>query len=456
MYNQIINNIHTYYDSGVTRQYEFRKKNLNILGKALEKWEDHLSQALYQDLHKSAAEVYLTEIGFVQAEIKFAVKNLAGWMRPKQVSSPLMTFPSSSKILHDPWGVTLIIAPWNYPLQLLLGPLVAAIAGGNCAVLKPSELAPHTAAALKKMVQDTFDPQYICIVEGEGATVVPQLINENKFDHVFFTGSVPVGKQIAILTASKLIPTVLELGGKSPCIVDKDADLKVAARRICWGKFTNAGQTCVAPDYLLVHESKKDELVALMKQTICEFYTATPKTSPDYGRIITDKRFDKLASYLLQGNIVCGGGHDRQELYIAPTLMDGISAGQPVMKEEIFGPILPIHTFATHDEAIGKINEHPDPLALYLFTTNKQIINRYEGQLSFGGGCVNNTLMHLGNPHLPFGGVGNSGIGSYHGKYGFDTYTRPKAILKTSTFPDPVLKYPPYEKKNRLLKWLLG
>jgi len=446
--------MHQYYDNGETRSYDFRKKQLILLGRALDRWVGELSQAMYQDLHKSAAEIYLTETGFVQAEIKYALSNLSSWMKPVKVSSPLMTFCSSSKVISDPWGVALIIAPWNYPLQLLLGPLVGAIAGGNCAVLKPSELAPHTSAVLAKLIKDTFDARYITVVEGDGATIIPQLINNSHFDHVFFTGSVSVGKKVASLTAAKLIPTVLELGGKSPCIVDRDVDISVAAKRICWGKFTNAGQTCVAPDYVLVHESRKDELVELMKRYLDGFYGGDPYRSPDYGRIISDKRFDQLVSYLSQGNVLCGGEYVREDRYIAPTLIDNVDGAHPVMQEEIFGPILPILTFKEHEDAIQTIKGHLDPLALYLFTTNEKLMQFYEDRVSFGGGCINNTLMHLGNPKLPFGGVGNSGMGQYHGKYSYQAYTRPKAILHTAAFPDLAIKYPPYKKSLPFLKWM--
>ncbi len=450
-----VDSMRRYYKSGATRSYDFRKKQLTLLSRALDKWVGELSQALYSDLHKSAAEVYLTETSFVQAEIRYAIGHLASWMKPEKVSGPLMSFPSSSKVVHDPWGVALIIAPWNYPLQLLLGPLVGAIAGGNCAVLKPSELAPHTSAVLKRLIESTFDEQYIKVVEGEGATIIPQLINNSHFDHVFFTGSVPVGKQVAALTAARLIPTVLELGGKSPCIVDKEVDIAVAARRICWGKFTNAGQTCVAPDHVLVHESRKDELVGFMKKYLNEFYSADPQHSPDYGRIITDKRFNTLVSYLPQGNILYGGQHQSADRYIAPTLMDGVDLQQPVMQEEIFGPILPVISFKEHDEAMHIINENPCPLALYLFTANKKLMQLYEDNVAFGGGCINNTLMHLGNPKLPFGGVGNSGMGQYHGKYGYQAYTRPKAIMRSGVYPDASIKYPPYKKHLNLLKWII-
>jgi len=454
--SQQLQQLRTFYNSGATRTYDFRKQQLVKLQKAIRNHEAQLLDALQKDLHKSAAEGMLTEISFTLTEISYALKHLQGWMKPANVPSPFLSFPSSSKMLRDPWGVALIIAPWNYPVQLLLGPLVGAVAAGNCCVLKPSELAPATSVALKKLLEATFEPSFICVAEGDGAEVVPALINGFRFDHIFYTGGVVVGKEIAKMAAEQLIPTVLELGGKSPCVVDKDVDIDVAAKRIVWGKFINAGQTCVAPDYVLVHESRKEELVQLMQKNMQGFYGNDPKASPDYGRIINDKRFKKLVTYLSQGNVIEGGQYDVEDKYIAPTLMDGIAPEQPVMTEEIFGPILPIYTYKDHNEALTFIGRNPDPLAFYLFTKNNKVIAKYEEQLAFGGGCINNTLMHLANPELPFGGVATSGIGSYHGKFGFDTFTRNKSVLQTGTWIDPSMKYPPYTKKKMgLLKWFL-
>jgi len=440
-----------YFNSRATTGYEFRRQQLQTLKKAVEKYEAVITGALYKDLHKSPEESFVTEIGFVYAEISHTLKNLKSWMKPTSVSSPLVVFPSSSKIIREPLGVCLIIAPWNYPFQLLIAPLIGAIAGGNCAVLKPSEFTVNTAQVVEEMISEFFDKQFICVVQGDGTVVVPQMMNENGFDHVFFTGSIPVGREIAKMAATKLTPTTLELGGKSPCIVDEDVDIKVAAKRITWGKFTNAGQTCVAPDYLLVHEKRKHELIELIQENVTTFYTDNPFTSPDYGRIINERRLDKLATYLQDGKIISGGKIIKDQLYLSPTLLDEVSLEAPVMKEEIFGPILPIHTFKNHDEALNIIHQNPHPLSLYFFGNNRQTEKLYIENVAFGGGCINNTLVHLANADLPFGGVGNSGVGAYHGKFSFDTFTRTKAVLKTATWLDPSIKYPPYKGK---LKWL--
>jgi len=442
-----------YFFSGATAGYAFRKEKLQLLKKAVQKYEQRIMDALYKDLHKSPEESFTTEIGFVYSEISHTFKNLKNWMTRSSVSTPMFLFPSSSSIIRDPLGVCLIIAPWNYPMQLLIAPLIGAIAGGNCAILKPSEMAANTSEVMSEMIADTFDKNYITVVEGDGAVVVPQIMKENRLDHVFFTGSIAVGRQIAMLAAEKLVPVTLELGGKSPCIVDEDADIKVSAKRIVWGKFTNAGQTCVAPDYLLVHEKKKDELVGEMQKSIKDFYGEDLMRSHDYGRIINERRFEKLESYLQQGDIITGGKTDKAELYFSPTLMHNISTEATMMKEEIFGPILPIITYQKQEEALQVINRNANPLSLYYFGNNKTREQFFVDNIQFGGGCINNTLVHLANADLPFGGVGNSGVGTYHGKFTFDTFTRTKAVLKTATWLDPSVKYPPYKGKLRIFKW---
>ncbi len=425
------------------------------LKEALKKNEEAIMDALYKDLHRSFTETYTTEIGFLYAEINFILKHLKSWMKVASKPTPLVLFPSSSKIIHEPLGVVLIIGPWNYPLQLLLAPLAGAIAGGNCAVLKPSELTQHTNAVIKKMISETFSKEYITIVEGEGAEVVPQLMNENRFDHVFFTGSITVGKEIAKLAAEKLIQTTLELGGKSPCIVDKEVNIKVAAQRIIWGKFTNAGQTCVAPDYLLIHEKRKDELLDAMQNSVKKFYGEEPKLSSDYARIINTKRFDILENYLHQGEIITGGMTDRDELYISPTIIENVSEQQPLMQEEIFGPILPVITYTEKEEVLQEIRKHSQPLSLYVFSEDTAMQKFYTENISFGGGCINNTLVHLANSDLPFGGIGNSGNGTYHGSFSFHTFTRTKPVLKTATWFDPAVKYPPYTGKMKFFRKLM-
>ncbi len=443
----------SFFNSGATADYGFRKQQLLALKQAVQRNESAIMQALYNDLHKSAEEAYTTEIGFIYAEISHTLKHLQRWMKPQKVGTPLALQPSKSYILKEPLGICLLVAPWNYPFQLLLAPLIGAIAGGNCAVLKPSEIAVHTSQLVVEMIGECFDRKYVAVVEGNGAVVVPKLLQMNRFDHVFFTGSTQAGKSVALLAAEKFTATTLELGGKSPCIVDEDADIEVAAKRITWGKFTNAGQTCVAPDYVLVHEKNKQQLVAEIQKSIAHFYGSDPALSQDYGRIVSDRRLQKLQEYLSQGQVISGGEVKAPERYFAPTLMDNITAGAPVMEEEIFGPILPILSYKTTDAALQQVNLHPNPLALYYFGNDKESERRFTRQVAFGGGCINNTLMHLGNPALPFGGVGSSGIGAYHGRFSFDTYTRQKAILKTSTWFDPAIKYPPYKGKLGLLRW---
>ncbi len=448
-------NMQGLFSARVTIPYAFRKAQLLQLKKAIQSNEAAILQALYQDLHKSAEEAFATEIGFIYKEINYAISNLKQWMEVDHVSTPFMLFPSSSKVIREPWGICLIIAPWNYPFQLLMAPLIGAVAGGNTALLKPSEMTPHTAAVVEKMMIENFDPNYISVVVGNGAEVVPKLMDEYRFDHIFFTGSTAVGRQIAMMAAEKLVPVSLELGGKSPCIVDKDANLSISAKRIAWGKFTNAGQTCVAPDYLLVHSSVKAKLVSLIQKNIEHFYGKEPHLSAEYGRIVNQNRVHKLESYFAEGNIICGGNTLPEQLYVAPTLMDNIKPDAAIMKEEIFGPILPIITFENVNDAVLIIRKNPNPLSLYYFGNNRKAEKIFTEHIAFGGGCINNTLVHLANEALPFGGVGNSGLGNYHGKFSFDAFTRPKSVLKSGTWIDPAIKYPPYKGKLKILKWLM-
>ena len=443
-----------YFESGATRPLAFRKEQLKKLRKALHKYEGEIAVALYSDLGKSAEESYGTETGLVHAEITAALKNLRDWTDPEDAGTNLVNLPSESKIYRDPLGVVLIIAPWNYPLQLVLIPLVGAIAGGNTAVLKPSEVASATAAVTEKIVVETFSSQHVKVVTGDGAVVVPEIMKSFRFDHVFYTGSVSVGKIIYKLAAEQLVPVTLELGGKSPAIVEKDANLSVAARRIVLGKFLNAGQTCIAPDYVLVHNDVKETFLARLKETITAFYTSDPASSHDYGKIINEKRFDTLTKYLEGANIILGGNFNREELFIEPTVVDGvIDAENPLWKEEIFGPILPVIGFQNYEEAKSLVERNPNPLAFYLFTSSDTTEKKWINEVAFGGGCVNNTAWHFANHHLPFGGVGNSGIGAYHGKNTFDTFTRAKPVMKTATWFDPRIKYPPFKGKLKMFKW---
>lgn len=452
--SKIINDQRAYFNSGATQSYEFRIQQLKKLKQAIRNHEQQLFDALKTDLNKHEFESYGTEVGLVYEELNVAISKLKKWMRPERKGSPLALFPSTSYLYKDPLGCVLIIAPWNYPFQLLINPLVGAIAGGNCAILKPSELAPATASVIEKIISETFPASYIATVQGEGHEVIPEMMQNHRFDLVFFTGSIPVGYSIAEMAAKKLTPVVLELGGKSPCVVDKDVDLIHAANRIVWGKFTNAGQTCVAPDYLLVHNSQKEQLIELIKSKIREFYSENPQNA-DFGRIINNKRFNTLKNYLSEGNIIYGGKTNEKELFIEPTLMTNVSLDAALMKEEIFGPILPIIGFDTHEEAMKIIAHNPNPLSFYLFSDNSSTKEFYTKNLAFGGGCINNTLVHLANSNIPFGGVGNSGMGHYHGKFSFDTFTRIKSVVKTGTWFDSGLYYAPFKEKIKLARMFL-
>lgn len=439
-----------FYACGATRSFAFRKRQLLLLREALLKYDSRINDALFADLKKSPEEAYATETGMVLTEIRVALKNLHRWMKPAGARTNLLNLPSSAKIYRDPLGVVLIIAPWNYPLQLLLVPLVGAIAGGNCVVLKPSEMAPAIAAVLDTIIRETFSPDYVRLIQGEGAEVVPALMGSIRFDHIFYTGSAAVGRVVYQLAAKDLVPVTLELGGKSPAVVESDADLSSTVRRIALGKFTNAGQTCVAPDYVLVHASVKERFMEKLKETIREFFGETALESYSYGRIINEKRFDKLAGYLKEGRIFIGGDCRRSELFIAPTVMEDVPLQSALMTEEIFGPILPVYSFGSTEEALEIIRRNADPLAFYVFTSDARKERKWMESLAFGGGCVNNTLWHVANHHLPFGGIGGSGIGAYHGRHSFDTFTHSKPVMRTPTWFDPGIKYPPFKGK---IKW---
>ncbi len=450
-----LQNIRDNFESGATRTYNFRKQQLLALKKAVQQNEQAINEALYADLKKNPEETYISETGLVYAEITVTLKNLHTWMQPQRVGTDLANLPSSSKIYRDPLGVVLIIAPWNYPVQLSLIPLVGAIAGGNCAVIKPSEFTPATAAIMQKILDEIYSPNYIYMVQGDGAEIVPAMMEHFRFDHVFYTGSPQVGKAIYKMAAENLVPVTLELGGKSPAIVEADANIAIAAKRITMGKFLNAGQTCIAPDYILVHQSVKDALMGNIKKSIVNFYGEDPATGYEYGKIINGKRFDKLVSYLKDGNILVGGQHDREKLFIAPTVMDRIKPGAPLMQEEIFGPLLPVISFADTKEAMQIVKQHANPLAFYLFTSSKKTEQQWINSVPFGGGCINNADVHFTNYHLPFGGVGNSGMGAYHGKFTFDTFTRLKPLMKTPVWFNPALKYPPFKGKLKFFKWFI-
>jgi aldehyde dehydrogenase (NAD+) len=444
-----------YFNSGATRSYAFRKAQLQQLKAAVLRHEDALYAALDADLKKSREESWITEIGFVTAELNATLKHLKQWMQPERAGTNLVNLPSSSWLLREPLGVTLIIGPWNYPLQLLFTPLVGAIAAGNCVVLKPSEFASATEKVMGQIIAETFAPEYVLYVPGDGATVIPAMMNHFTFDHVFYTGSTAVGKLIYKMAAERLVPVTLELGGKSPCVVESDAKISTAARRIAVTKFSNAGQMCVAPDYLLVHASQKEALIAALKTTLQSFYGDKAEDCYNYGKLINEKQFDRVAAYLSQGNILYGGRTDKSRLFIEPTLLEVASTDAPVMKEEIFGPVLPILTFNTKEEALGIIAQNPNPLAFYIFTSSSTKEKDWLNSVAFGGGCVNNASWHLTNHHLPFGGRGFSGTGHYHGRYSFNTFSHAKAVMKTPTWFDPAIKYPPFKGKLRLFKWVI-
>ncbi|HFJ4779567.1 TPA: aldehyde dehydrogenase [Staphylococcus aureus] len=441
-----------FFNTQQTKDISFRKDQLKKLSKAIKSYESDILEALYTDLGKNKVEAYATEIGITLKSIKNARKELKNWTKTKNVDTPLYLFPTKSYIKKEPYGTVLIIAPFNYPFQLVFEPLIGAIAAGNTAIIKPSELTPNFARVIKRLINETFDANYIEVIEG-GIEETQTLIHL-PFDYVFFTGSENVGKIVYQAASENLVPVTLEMGGKSPVIVDETANIKVASERICFGKFTNAGQTCVAPDYILVHESVKDDLITALSKTLREFYGQNIQQSPDYGRIVNLKHYHRLTSLLNseQMNIVFGGHSDEDERYIEPTLLDHVTSDSAIMQEEIFGPILPILTYQSLDEAIAFIHQRPKPLSLYLFSEDENATQRVINDLSFGGGAINDTLMHLANPKLPFGGVGASGMGRYHGKYSFDTFTHEKSYIFKSTRLESGVHLPPYKGKFKYIK----
>ena len=440
---KLLDNQKKYFDDGQTKDIAFRKDRLQDLYTILHDNEKKILGALKQDLSKSAYEGYMTEFGLTLHEIRLVLKKLPRWAKPRRVRTHWLQLPASSAIYPEPYGISLIISPWNYPCLLTMAPLIGSMAAGNCSVIKPSEYTPYTSAVIAEIISSRFDSAYIAVVEGDAQTS-RELLAE-PFDYIFFTGSPGVGKIVMAAAARHLTPVTLELGGKSPCIIDHGVDLDRTARRIVSGKFINAGQTCIAPDYLLVHQALKAGLIKRLQHYIRHFYGDDPGHSPDYPRIVNEKHFDRLEQFLSSGNIICGGQTDRRDLYIAPTLLDGISWEDPVMQEEIFGPLLPVMTYDDLSEAVLKIKKLPRPLALYLFSNNRQNTQRVLGEISFGGGCINDTLLHFANPHLPFGGVGSSGIGSYHGKASFETFSHKKSVLKKPLRIDTPLRYPPFK-----------
>ncbi len=442
-----------FWDAGTTRPIAFRLNALRTLQAEIVNREAQIMDALKQDLGKAAFESYATEIGFALEEIRSTIRRLPRWAKAQRVSTPLMHFPSSSKILYEPYGNVLIMSPWNYPFQLAIAPLVGAIAAGNTCIVKPSAYAANTATVVRELLAACFDAEYVSTVLG-GRQQNQELLNQ-RFDYIFFTGSVAVGKLVMESAAAHLTPVTLELGGKSPCLVDSTADISVAARRIVWGKFLNAGQTCVAPDYVLAHRGIKQQLIRCMGETVEQFYGKNPIANDAYPKIVNRKHYDRLVELIDADKIIYGGQASAERLKIEPTVLVDVNWDSRIMQDEIFGPILPILEFTDVDDAIDQINKRAKPLACYMFSRNKAQIDQVLSRVPFGGGCVNDTIVHLANSNLPFGGVGQSGMGSYHGQHSFNTFSHKKSVLKKANWLDLPVRYPPFKNKLKLLKKLM-
>lgn len=412
--------------------------------------EQDIYEALHKDFKKPKFEAFISEFGIVISQINLVIKNLQSWTKPKRIRSSILTFPSTDYIYKEPYGAVLIIAPWNYPFLLSIEPLVMAIAAGNTVVLKPSELTTHTSHLVTEIINKVFNEDHVASIQG-GVSVASELLAQ-RWDYIFFTGSVPVGKIVAKAAAEHLTPVTLELGGKSPCIIDDTVNLKLVARRLVWGKFLNAGQTCISPDYIIVKSNIKSELIEAIKSEIHRTYCDNPKASEDFARIINTKNLERLTDMLKDVNVIFGGEDDTDDCYLSPTLVDSPNLDSKLMKDEIFGPILPIMSYNTEADIEQIIWNYEKPLSLYVFSKQKTFINQILNKYSFGGGAVNDPLIHFGNHKLPFGGVGNSGMGAYHGKFGFDTFSHHKAVVKRGNWIDPPVRYAPYKGKLNLLK----
>lgn len=447
-YRELIQKQRNFFLQGKTKNVSYRIEMLKMLQRLIQNNEQVLMDALKEDLNKSEFDSYLTEIGIVLEEIRFTLRHLRKWAKPRRVKATLATFGSKGYIYPEPYGVALVIAPWNYPFQLAVAPLVGAIAAGNCAILKPSELTPQTSAVLSRLINENFPEEYITVIEGGVETSTALL--KDKFDYIFFTGSVSVGKSIMEAAAKNLTPVTLELGGKSPCIVHEDANLKLAAKRIAWGKFINAGQTCVAPDYLFVHSRIREEFLKTLKKAVQELYGEEVGTTGTFTKIVSEKHFNRLITFLNNGTTFLGGKYHYDSMTIEPTILQNINWEDEIMQEEIFGPILPIIEYDHLQEMINVINSRPKPLALYIFSESKEMQRTLINNISYGGGCINDTVYHLSSPYLPFGGVGDSGMGAYHGKGSFDVFSHNKSILKQTTWFDLPFRYP--TTKNALKK----
>ena len=434
----------------------FRKQTLVKLLISVQKHEEEIIKALYNDFKKPAFEAVVSETAYIVSELNHTIKNINKWAKPNMVLPSLLNFPSTDYIYKEPYGKVLIIAPWNYPYQLALCPLIAAVAAGNQVIVKPSELTPNTSSIVAKIISETFDENHVKCVEG-GVEITQELLAQ-RWDYIFFTGSVAVGKIVAKAAAENLTPVTLELGGKNPCIIDATANLKLAAKRIVWGKFLNAGQTCIAPDYLLVSYKIKSDFIELIKKEIIDAYGENPETSPDFPRIINQKNWNRLTEMLKGESILAGGKSNIQDYYLAPTLLDEPSLDSLVMKDEIFGPILPVLSFENEADLVSIISRYEKPLSLYIFSNDNPFAKKIIQNYSFGGGCINDTVVYFSNKRLPFGGVGHSGIGAYHGKLSFSTFTHYKAIVKRANWLDIPTRYAPYKGKlksvKKLFKWL--
>lgn len=443
-----------FYNTGITRKYSFRMAALERLSRGLEDYEKELQSALKADLNKSAYESYMTEIGLVKTELNYVKRHLRTWMRAHRVPTPVTLQPAKSFILSEPYGKVLIMAPWNYPVLLCMEPLIDALAAGNCVVLKPSAYAPSVSAVLKRMLAAIYPEKLVTVIEG-GREANAKLL-EQPFDYIFFTGGVEVGRLVLEKAALNLTPVTLELGGKSPCIVDRTADIEMAARRIAFGKLINAGQTCVAPDYIIVHKEIKDRLLSCLCREVKRMLGDCPLNNKDYPKIVNEKHFYRILKLIKQGRLICGGAYNEKTRQIEPVILDGITLDSPIMKEEIFGPVLPVLTYETPEDIRGIIVSYEKPLALYLFTENKAMEKWVLDTFSFGGGCINDTIMHLTSPYLPFGGVGHSGMGKYHGEAGFSTFSHKKSLIKKGKKIDVALRYHPYtEKKEKIIRRFL-
>lgn len=446
---EIVNRQREYFGTGATKPLDFRLEKLRALKQVIRAYEEKIEAALWDDLHKSAYESYLTEISIVLQELEDHIRHLRRWARPLKVSTPLHLFGGKSRIIYEPLGVALIVAPWNYPFQLLMAPLIGAVAAGNCVILKPSPYAPAIVQVMAAMVAEAFSPEHVTLVPG--GREVNQALWSEKMDVIFFTGSPALGKIVMKAAAEHLTPVILELGGKSPCIVDRTADIDLAARRLAWGKCLNAGQTCIAPDYLFVHTDVKEPLLEKIRQYISEFYGDQPRQSSDYPRIINLEAFDRILSLMQGEHIVWGGESNREEKFIAPTVIDRVSLESPVMQQEIFGPLLPVLEFSDLTEVISSVNSGEKPLALYYFGKPVEAKRVIEATTS-GGVCVNDTIMHIANVRLPFGGVGNSGMGKYHGHSSFLAFSNRRSVLFAARWWDIPLRYPPYKALSLLKK----